>query len=73
MDIRTIAAALNGNIVFAVYVADWGAPSAPVAVIEISLALGAALSTYYALRRIPTPAWMARLGKGGSGQAPAGL
>ena len=74
MDIRTIAAALNGNLVFALYVAAWGAPSVSIAALEIALALGAAFSTYYALRRLPTPAWLARLGaRRARGHAQAGL
>ena len=61
MQIRTIAAALNGTIVLALYVAAWGAPSFTVALIEVGLALGAAFSTWYALRRASAPAWMLQL------------
>ena len=32
MEIRTIAAVLNGNLVFALYVAAWGAPVACAAI-----------------------------------------
>jgi hypothetical protein len=74
MEIRTIAAVLNGNLVFALYVAAWGAPTVSIAAVEIALALGAGASTFYALRRLPTPRWLARLGAGPANEhAPARL
>jgi hypothetical protein len=51
MPIRTIAALANGNLVFALYLFAWGASSWPIVAIEAVLAIGAAWSTWYALRR----------------------
>ncbi|HSD34625.1 MAG TPA: hypothetical protein VLE26_04335 [Alphaproteobacteria bacterium] len=74
MEIRTIAAVLNGNLVFALYLAAWGTPTVSIAAVEIALALGAGASTFYALRRLPTPRWLARLGAGPANEhAPARL
>jgi hypothetical protein len=61
MQTRTVAAALNGLTVLLLYVAAWGAPTFTVALIEIALAAGAAASTWYALRRARTPAWLSGL------------
>ena len=52
---RTAAALANGNLVFALYLIAWGAPSATILAIEISLAVSATWSTWYALRRIRFP------------------
>jgi hypothetical protein len=52
MQFRTAAALANGNLVFALYLISWGAPSATILAIEISLAVSA---TWYALRRIRFP------------------
>jgi hypothetical protein len=49
MLIRTIAAALNGSFVLVLYLAAWGAPSAIIAGLELTFALGAAIATWYAL------------------------
>ena len=49
MHIRIFAAALNGSFVLALYLLAWGAPSATIAVLELTLALGAAIATWYAL------------------------
>jgi hypothetical protein len=54
MQIRTLAAVFNGSLVLAVYVAAWDAPTWTIAGLEIALALGAAVSTWYALRRATT-------------------
>lgn len=61
MRTRTVAAALNGLTVLLLYVSAWGAPTCTVALIETALAAGAAASTWYALRRARTPAWLSRL------------
>jgi hypothetical protein len=61
MQIRTVAAAVNGTIVLLLYVSAWGAPTAAVAALEIGLAAGAAVSTWYALRRAKTPSWLMEL------------
>ena len=61
MQIRTVAAAANGTMVLLLYVSAWGAPTAAVAAVEIGLAAGAAVSTWYALRRAKTPAWLMEL------------
>ena len=58
MQIRTIAAALNGMLVLLLYVAAWGIPSFAVAALELGLATGAAVSTWYALRRAGTRAFI---------------
>jgi hypothetical protein len=61
MQTRTLAAAFNGIIVLLLYISAWGVPSWTVAMIEIALATGASLSTWYALKRATTPAWLTRL------------
>ncbi|HXV25723.1 MAG TPA: hypothetical protein VED46_15885 [Alphaproteobacteria bacterium] len=61
MQARTLAAAFNGIIVLLLYLSAWGASSWTVAAIEIALAAGASLSTWYALKRATTPAWLTRL------------
>ena len=48
--IRLMAAFTNGSLVLGLYVAAWGTPSAAIALLELTLAAGAALSTWYALR-----------------------
>ena len=48
--IRLLAAAGNGALVLALYVGAWGAPALNIAMLEVALATGAALSTWYALR-----------------------
>ena len=55
MQFRTAAALANGNLVFALYLIGWGAPSLTILAIEISLAVSATWSTWYALRRIRFP------------------
>ncbi len=60
MQIRTVAAALNGILVLALDVAAWGVPSFTVALLEVGLAVAAALSTSYALRKASVPIWMLR-------------
>jgi hypothetical protein len=49
MQIRTVAAALNGGLVLALYLAAWGAPSLTIAGFELALSVGAAVATWYAL------------------------
>ena len=57
MPIRTVAALVNGNLVFALYLIAWGASSWSTVMTEALLAIGATWSTWYALRRfIPTSA-----------------
>jgi hypothetical protein len=53
MQIPTIAAAVNGLLVLAVYLAAWEAPSLTMAVLEVGLAAGAAISTWYAIGAQP--------------------
>jgi hypothetical protein len=55
MQMRTVAAALNGSLVLALYIVAWGAPSAAIAGLEAVLATGAAISTWYALKNLRTP------------------
>ena len=50
MQIRTVAAAVNGALVLGLYIAAWGAPSLTIAGLEILLAAGAAVSTWHALK-----------------------
>jgi hypothetical protein len=57
MQIRLIAAALNGTLVLIVYVAGWGVANFPTALLEVALAVAAALATWYALRKAG-PKWM---------------
>jgi len=64
MQIRTIAAALNGMLVLLLYVAAWGIPSFAVAALEVGLSAGAAVSTWYALRCVSTRAVMPHLTSG---------
>jgi hypothetical protein len=56
MQIRTVAATVNGSFVMALYLAAWGAPSVTIAGLELALATGAAVATWYALdlRRQPS-------------------
>ena len=58
---RTVAAALNGSLVLAIYFAAWGVPSGVVGVIELVLAAGAMVSTWYALKKVQTPPFAQRL------------
>jgi hypothetical protein len=48
--IRLLAAAGNGALVLALYVGAWGVPALDIAMLEVALATGAALSTWHALR-----------------------
>ena len=61
MQIRTLAAMLNGGLVLAMHGTTFGAPSWTIAGLEIVLATGAAACTWYALRqattRIALPSW----------------
>jgi hypothetical protein len=50
--IRLLAALTNGTLVFGLYTAAWGTPSLGIAFLELTLAAGAGLSTWYALRRL---------------------
>ena len=45
MQIRTVAAVVNGSLVLGLYVAGWGVPSATIAVLELALATGATIAT----------------------------
>ena len=56
MQIRTVAAITNGSLVLALYLGSWGAPSVTIAGLELALAAGAAVATWYALdlRRRPS-------------------
>ena len=54
MEMRTVAATLNGSVVMAMYLLAWGTPSPSIAGLELILAAGAAVSTWYALGRLPT-------------------
>ncbi|HXV24026.1 MAG TPA: hypothetical protein VED46_07195 [Alphaproteobacteria bacterium] len=58
MQARTIAAAVNGILVLALYLTVWGAPTLAIASVEIALAVGAGLSTWYSLRSVGTPRWL---------------
>ena len=49
MQMRTVAAALNGSLVLTLYLAAWGAPSLTIAGLELALAIGAGVATWYAL------------------------
>ena len=60
MQIRTVAAAVNGSLVLGLYFAGWGAPSATIAGLEVTLAIGAAIATWYALKNSGTPVWVSR-------------
>jgi hypothetical protein len=55
MQIRTVAALANGNLVFALYLIAWGPSSWPIVTIEAVLAIGATWATWYALRRSIPP------------------
>jgi hypothetical protein len=48
--IRMIAAFSNAALVLGLYTAAWGSPAPQIAVLELALAVGAGLSTWYALR-----------------------
>ena len=48
--IRILAALSNAALVLGLYTTAWGAPAADIAVLELTLAAGAGLSTWYALR-----------------------
>jgi len=52
MQFRTAAALANGNLVFALYLIAWGAPSWTILAIEAVLAVSATWSTWYALKRV---------------------
>ena len=61
MPVRTAAALTTGTLVLALYVAAWGVPSWTIALTEMGLGVGAALSTRYALKRLAAPRWVIRL------------
>lgn len=48
--IRLLAALTNGALVLALYMAAWGAPALQLVMLELTLAAGASISTWYALR-----------------------
>lgn len=48
--IRLIAALANGGLVLALYITAWGAPVPEIVILELTLAAGATVSTWYALR-----------------------
>lgn len=48
--IRLLAALTNGTLVLGLYTAAWGTPTVAIALLELTLAAGASLSTWYALR-----------------------
>jgi len=50
--IRLIAALTNGVLVLTLYTVAWGTPALDIAMLELSLAVGAGGSTWYALRGI---------------------
>jgi hypothetical protein len=50
--IRLIAALTNGVLVLMLYTVAWGTPALDIAMLELSLAVGAGVSTWYALRGI---------------------
>jgi hypothetical protein len=50
--IRLIAALTNASLVLGLYTTAWGAPTSGIAVLELALAAGAGISTWYALRGI---------------------
>jgi hypothetical protein len=51
MLMRTTAAMLNGILVLALYVSAWGVHTFTIALVEVALAVAAALATWYALKR----------------------
>jgi hypothetical protein len=48
--IRLLAALTNATLVLGLYMAAWGTPALTIALLELTLAAGAGLSTWYALR-----------------------
>ena len=48
--IRFTAALTNGVLVLTLYTIAWGTPALDIAMLELSLAVGAGVSTWYALR-----------------------
>ncbi len=54
MQIRTVAAAINGSLVLSLYVVAWGAPSLTIAGLELALAAGAMVATWYVLDLRPS-------------------
>jgi hypothetical protein len=48
--IRLMAAFINASLVLGLYTTAWGSPTPSVAVLELALAAGAGVSTWYALR-----------------------
>ncbi len=48
--VRLLAAFTHGGLVFSLYMIAWGAPAPEIAMLEVTLAVGAAVSTWYALR-----------------------
>ena len=47
--IQLFAALGNGALVLCLYMTAWGAPALDIALLELTLAAGAAVSTWYAL------------------------
>ena len=52
MQFRTAAVLVNGNLVFALYLIAWGAPSGTILAIEAILAVSATWFTWYALKGV---------------------
>jgi len=50
--IRLIAALTNGVLVLTLYTVAWGTPALDIVMLELGLAVGAGVSTWYALRGI---------------------
>ena len=50
--IRLIAALTNSVLVLSLYTIAWGTPGLDIALLELSLAAGAGVSTWYALRGV---------------------
>jgi hypothetical protein len=70
MQVRTVAAIINGFLVLALYVAAWGVPSFMIGLTEVGLSVAAALSTWYAVKTTCAPNWTARfIARAGRGSA----
>ena len=50
--IRLFAALTNSALVLTLYILAWGTPAIDIAMLEVTLAVGAGVSTWYALRGI---------------------
>lgn len=59
MLMRTTAAVLNGILVLALYISAWGVHTFSMALLMVGLAVAAALATWYALKSVGRPSWMA--------------